>query len=143
MGKIHQMTISTINKTYIMKKLRLYKKILTKVSEDDMAFIEAYKAIKTAPAEPVQSDYYRKERKTVATHSYITKESLLELCDKLKPEQRIYLDGALKIESVVTTPKYDIDKAQYDKANKQYIDDMSALHPIVVDILEKAKAKTK
>lgn len=124
-----------------MKKLRIYKKNLINVSNDDLAFIEAYQAIKPAPYEPVQSDYYRKERRTVASHSYITKESLLELCDKLKPDQRIYLDGALKIESVTTAPKYAIDKEQYDKANKQYIDDMSALHPIVVDILAKAKLK--
>jgi hypothetical protein len=124
-----------------MKKLRLYKKDLAKVSEDDMAFIEAYKAIKTAPAEPVQSDYYIKERKLVASHSYITKESLLELCDKLKPDQRIYIDGTLKIESIVTLPTYAMDKARYDKDHKQYIDDMEALHPIVVEILEKAKSK--
>lgn len=123
-----------------MKKLRIYKKDLEKINDDDLAFVEAYKAIKTPPSEPKEQDYQYVDYSTFKAAGYITEKDLLDMQAILRSGKKLHT-SRIALVTTKTTEAYTKDLNKYNAANKLYNEDMTALHPIVSEIMKKAKAK--
>lgn len=127
-----------------MKKIRIYKKTLANVSEDDMSFIEAYQAIKE-PVCPKEKDYHNTVQEILSTdRNNVTEAELVLALERKKDGATIRIGASTTGWHIISVGKkvdssYEKAVATYDAKYKKYKEDMEALHPIVADILAKAK----
>lgn len=127
-----------------MKKIRIYKKTLANVSEDDMSFIEAYQSIKE-PVCPKEKDYHNTVQEILSNNRNNITEAELELALQRKKDGATIRLGASTTGWHIISVEVKIDAsykkavATYDAKYKKYKEDMEVLHPIVVNILAKAK----
>lgn len=130
-----------------MKKLKIQKELLKYVSEDDMAFIDAYNLLKI-PKAPHKDKFIFVEQKTLlAGSSPITKDVLKEWLGLIESGHSIgqfssgYSHGIRSSKETNNIADYEKAKKKYDDELVEYMSSYDSLHPIVTSIMNQANEK--